>query len=106
MVVIKIMNEFLHSPIWTYEDGFITDDLPMIAEDMILQKIVGQIEELYSSYYEFDSHDLPCWFNEEKEKADKELMLDLIKKLLARLDELNDGSYVIEDHETERIQDL
>ena len=24
MIVIKITNEFLHSPIWTYEDGLIT----------------------------------------------------------------------------------
>ena len=26
MIKIKIMNEYLHSPIWTYDDGFITDD--------------------------------------------------------------------------------
>ena len=26
MIVIKIMNEFLHGPIWTYEDDVITDD--------------------------------------------------------------------------------
>ena len=25
-----------------------------------------EIGELFDSYYEFDSHDLPCWFNEEK----------------------------------------
>ncbi|WP_405378215.1 RNA helicase [Phascolarctobacterium sp.] len=106
MVVIKIMNEFLHSPIWTYEDDFITDDLPMIAEDGTLQQISKQIEELYSSYYEFDSHEQPCWFNHEKEKADKSIMLRLITKLIARLNELNDGSYIIEDCETSRIKKL
>lgn len=106
MIVIKIMNEFLHSPIWTYEDDFITDDYPIITDDTILQEISKQIEDRYSSYYEFDSHEQACWFNQEKEKFDKELMLDLISKLVSRLNEINDGSYVIEDLETERLKNL
>ena len=106
MVVIKIMNEFLHSPIWTYEDDFITDDFPVIENDVKLQEISKQIEELYSSYYEFDSHDEACWFNHGKEKSDKEFMLELIAKLVSRLEEINDGSYIIEDLETERIKNL
>ena len=106
MIVIKIMNEFLHSPIWTYEDDFITDDYPIITDDTILQEISKQIEDRYSNYYEFDSHEQACWFNQEKEKADKELMLGLISKLVSRLNEINDGSYVIEDLETERLKNL
>lgn len=46
MLVIKIMNEFLHNPIWTYEDDFITDDYPIITDDKILQEISKQIEDL------------------------------------------------------------
>lgn len=61
---------------------------------------------MFSSYYEIDSHDLPVWFNLEKEKEEKEIMLDLITRLIARLNEINDGSYVIEDLETERIKKL
>ena len=100
------MNEFLHSPILTYEDDFITDDYPIISDDTYLQELSKRIEELFSSYYEFDSHDQPCWFNHEKEKADKELMLDLISKLVSRLNEINDGSFVIEDTETPRLMEL
>ena len=37
MIKIKIMTEFLHSPIWTYEDGIVTDDLPLVLEDKELQ---------------------------------------------------------------------
>ena len=106
MIVIKIMNEFLHSPLWTYEDDFITDDYPIITDDTILQDISRQIEERYSSYYEFDSHEQACWFNQDKEKADKELMLGLISKLVSRLNEINDGSYVVEDLETGRLSTL
>ena len=106
MLVIKIMNEFLHSPIWTYEDDIVTEDYPIITEDDYLQELSRQIEELYSGYYEFDSHDQACWFNYEKEKADKEIMLDLITRLVSRLNEINDGSYIVEDLETPRLKQL
>lgn len=106
MIVIKIMNEFLHSPIWTYEDDFVTDDISIISEDEVLQGLCDKIENMFSGYYEFDSHNQACWFNSEKEKADKNIMLGLISKLIARLNELNDGSFVIEDLETVRLKNL
>lgn len=65
-----------------------------------------EIGELFDSYYEFDSHDQPCWFNEEKEKADKSRMLELLGKLNARIAELNDGSFVVDDWETSRVEAL
>lgn len=58
------------------------------------------------SGHEFDSHDQACWFNSEQEKAYKEIMLDLITQLISRLNEINDGSFVIEDLETERLKQL
>ncbi len=65
-----------------------------------------EIGELFDSYYEFDSHDQPCWFNEEKEKADKSRMLELLGKLNARISKLNDGSFVMDDWETSRVEAL
>ena len=56
--------------------------------------------------YEFDSHDQACWFNEEQEKKDKEKMISLLKQLINRLNELNDGSFIVEDYETERLEKL
>ena len=106
MITIKIMNEFLHSPIWTYEDGVVTDEISVISEDEKLQRLCDKIENMFSGYYEFDSHDQACWFNSEQEKADKEVMLDLITQLISRLNEINDGSFVIEDLETERLKKL
>ena len=65
-----------------------------------------EIGELFDSYYEFDSHDLPCWFNEKKEKTDKPRILELPGKLNARIAELNDGSFVVDDQETPRVEVL
>lgn len=108
MVTIKIMNEFLRGPVWTCEEetGIPTHDLPLVHEDPIVASLNREIGELYNSYYEFDSHDQPCWFNKEKEKTDKPRMLELLGKLNARIAELNDGSFVVEDYATPHVEAL
>ncbi len=100
------MNEYLHGALWVYEDDGVPSYYDLIDEDEDLQRINNQIMELFSSYYEFDSHDMPCWFNKEQEKADKYKMLELLKQLNDRLNEINDGSFVVEDLETERVKNL
>ena len=56
-------------------------------------------------YYKIDYKDEPVYFDKE-EKLNKEKMLGLIKKLIVRLEQINDGSFVIDDRETERIRNL
>lgn len=105
---LKISLDFLAAPLRKGEfiDGGTRTGIPAIDNDAALQTLDGQICELYSSYYEFDSHDQGCWFNEEQEKADKPLMLELLGKLNARIAEMNDGSFVVDDQETPRVEAL
>lgn len=105
---LKISLDFLAGPLWKGEfiDGEIPTDIPAIDSDAALQTLNDQICELHSSYYEFDSHDQACWFNEEQEKADKPLMLEFLGKLNARIAELSDGSFVMDDQETPRVEAL
>lgn len=102
------MNEFLRGPVWTCEEetGIAAEDLPLVHEDSTVASLNREIGELYDSYYEFDSHDQACWFNEKQEKADKPLMLELLGRLNARIAELNDGSFVVDDQETPRVEAL
>lgn len=108
MVTIKILNEFLHGPVWTCEEdtGIETDPLPLVHNDPVVANLNEEIGKLYDSYYEFDSHETACWFNKEQEKADKPRMLELLEKLNKRLVEISDGSFVIDDEETPRIKAL
>ncbi len=107
METVRLMNEFLHGPIWIIDDeGWITDDLPLVNDDPVLKELNERAMEMYDNYYEFDSHDVACWFNHEQEKADKDIMLDIINKIKARLDEINDGSFVVEDYVTEHLKNL
>lgn len=108
MKTLLISLDFLAGPLWTDEfiDGERRTGIPVIDNDEALQALNDQIRELHSSYYEFDSHDLPCWFNDEKEKADRPRMLELPGRPNARIAELNDGSFVVDDQETPRVEAL
>lgn len=83
-------------------DGELRTGIPAIDNDEVLQTLDDQICELCSSCYEFDSHDHPCWLNEGKEKVDKPHMPELLGKLNARIAELNDGSFVMDDQDAAR----
>ena len=107
---IIIMLDWNAGPIWgnyidpeTFEKS---TGVEIVDNDKTVQELNNKISELYSSYYDFDSNGEGCTFNKEKEIADKTIMLDLLGKLISRLNELNDGSFEIEDRESERIKNL
>ena len=106
--IIRIQLDFLQGPIWIsdVETGQPMTGIDVIDNDEKLRKINYEISTLYNSYYELDSHEQGCWFNEEQEKKDKSKMLSLLKQLNDRLNELNDGSFIVEDYETERLEKL
>ncbi len=105
---VRILLDFRQGPIWIsdFNTGEPITGVDVVDNDKIIREINYKISHLYDSYYEFDSHDMPCWFNKEQEKADKSKMLELLKQLNDRLNEINDGSFVVEDLETERVKNL
>ena len=108
MNTVRIMLDYLQGPIWMSDPqtGRPKTGIEVIDEDEELRAISYEIQEMYFSYYELDSHDQACWFNEEQEKADKERMLELLGKLNARLEDINDGTFVVDDRETPRVREL
>lgn len=108
--VVRIMLDIWAGPIW----GCIYDEdnkeydyyIHEIAQDKELMMLHQQIQDLYSSYYRIDYKDQPVYFDSEQEKADKEKMLGLLNKLIEKLSEINDGSFIIDDRETERVKNL
>jgi hypothetical protein len=108
MQTVKLMLDFLQGPIWIsdVETGKPMTGIEIVDNDEQLRLINYEIQDLFDSYYEFDSHDQACWFDEERERADKPRMLELLAKLNARLAEINDGSFVVDDRETPRVEAL
>ena len=106
--VIKIRLDYLQGPIWMsdIDTGEPLTGIEVIDNDLEIREPNRRAGQMFSSYYEFDSHGVPCWFNYEKEKAEKDILLDLISQIKKRLEEINDGSFVIEDVETDRLSNL
>ena len=107
---IRIMFDIWAGPIWGcyYNEEKKGYDyyIESISNDKELMELHQQLQDLYSSYYHFDYKGQACYFDKEQEKKDKFKMLALLEKLRKRLDELNDGSFEIDDKETERVKNL
>ena len=106
--VIRIRLDYLQGPIWMsdIDTGEPLTGIEVIDNDLEIREPNRRAGQMFTSYYEFDTHDVPCWFDHEKEKAEKEIMLGLIAQIVARLNEINDGSFIIKDFETERLKAL
>ena len=105
-----IMLDFVSGPLWkdiydTKKKELVTG-IDVVDNDECVQKINDEIQDLYSSYYKIDYNDEPVYFDKEQEKKDKYKMLALLEKLKKRLYELNDGSFEIDDRETDRVKSL
>lgn len=110
MKQIKIQLDFNNGPIW---GNYYNEELhrTMTGVDSIddndeIQELNKKIQDKYSSYYEFNTHDQACWFNEDKQREEKEEMLELITNLIDKIDSVNDGSFEILDLESDRISKL
>lgn len=108
MLTVRIMNEFMHGPIWILDaDGMplAPGALPIVEEDSSIQTLDGQAGVLFDSYYEFDGEGT-CRFDEGRQKEDKERMLGLVAMIVSRLDQINDGTFVVDDLETPYLRKL
>lgn len=108
MKEIKLYFDYLSGPIWndTFDlvsKRFMTG-IKVIDDDAELQSLNARAEELYSSLYEFDSHEKPCYFNEKEFKKMKPQLLEIVKEILRRLSDINDGSFTVKDEATPMLK--
>lgn len=80
--------------------------IDIVDNDVYIQKLNNEIQDLYSSYYKINYNNQQVYFDKEQEKKDKYKMLDLLGKFTKRLNEVNDGFFVIDDRETERVKKI
>ena len=70
------------------ETGEAFTEFDIINHDAIICDLNSKIGTLYSSYFEFNSHDVACWFNKEAFNKDKQKIKILVEKLKYRIEEL------------------
>lgn len=97
MYKIKLMNEFLHGPIWIYdEEGMIRRKYPLITDDKLLMELNEQARLLYDECYSFDVNEDPCEFDEVCYQKNYPKMKEIIGAIIDRLNVINDGSFEVE----------
>ena len=108
MIKIKLMFDYNEGPIWpnhidpyTFERSTGVD---LIDNDKMIKDLSVKMSNMYSDYYTFDTDDSPCKFDLEKQRKEKGIMLDLLSKLKNRLNELNDGTFEVDDHITNEYE--
>lgn len=103
---VKLMFDYLQGPIWIsdVETGEPLTGIDVIDDDKVLPKLNLRCSELYSECYEFDTDNQPCIFNKEIAKKNKKEILELLAKIKARLEEINDGSFYVLDLATNEIE--
>ena len=96
MYTIKLMNEFLHGPIWIYDEtGMIRRKYPLITEDELLMKLNEEARILYDECYSFNKDDEPCVFSEECYARNYPKLKELVGAIIERLNSINDGSFKV-----------
>ncbi len=112
MYIIKIMKEFLHDGVVWYcdEEGTEFYGKPEIFRDFYEDKELNEasvkISDLNDTFYLFDTNDQGCYYDKETEKANKELILQLLSIVKNRINILNKGRFIIKDYCTEYYENL
>lgn len=89
------------------ENGNDSTGVKLVDDDIQLQNLDKEINELWCTLYSKDeASDSGFRFDEEREKELAPQLLEMINKLIDRLNEINDGSYEIEDMITDHLKSL
>ena len=109
MKTVRILLDYLDGPIWPGYYNEKTDTkstgVDIVDKDDKLKVIAQKISDMFDSYYIIDEKE-GVSFNYEQERKDRDKMLSLLAELNKRLEEINDGSFIVVDEETPRVKKL
>ncbi len=110
MKKVKLMFDFGEGPIWNEyfdeESMKASTGIEEIDNNEDIQKLNQELQDIYSSYYEQDSHDMPMWFNKEKQIKDKEMVLNKLSILKEMIYDVTNHQIEIEDEVSKEYEKL
>lgn len=110
MKKVKLMFDFGEGPIWNEyfdEESMKTSTgIEEIDNNDDIQKLNQELQDIYSSYYEQDSHDMPMWFNKEKQIKDKEIVLNKLSILKEMIYDATNRQIEIDDEASKEYENL
>jgi len=110
MKIIKIRLDYLIGPVikdvYDKDKNILITGVSIVDNDEEIRKYDSEIAELYSNFYEFDSHGVACYFNRSLFLKNINHLKYLLNQLLSRLNEINDGTFCIDDQATNAIEKI
>lgn len=107
MIEIRLLLDYDEGPIWPNLSNPLTFEkssgVEIIDKDKKIIELSKKMSEMYDDYYIFNNSS--CSFNKKKFIKEKNIMLDLLHKLKERLNEINDGSFIVIDEITNMYTD-
>lgn len=107
---IHIGLEFLFGPIqklYIDSNGNEITGISVIDNDSLTQSLDKEINNLWCSLYSKDENSPSgMYFNKIREKELAPKLLEMISQLIVRLNQINDGSFVIHDMITNYLKSL
>ena len=92
------------------EEGRQITKIPVVDSDEEAQRLNKEANSLWLTLFtpvDFTEESPGGFvFDEQREKEIAPELLSLIERLVSRLEEINDGSYIVEDRETPRLKAL
>lgn len=108
--ILQLKLDFLHGPVWREYLDVTTGEwytgIDVVDNDGIIAQLDREIQVIYNSCFQFDVDGQACVFADDELKQNKDLLLKLMKKLNNRLDEINDGSFQVNDYITPGLLSL
>ena len=104
--IVRIRFDYDVGPIWTdifdAKNGKHLTGIKVIDDDKVLSILNAVAQEEYASLYFFD--ETGVYFDSEKYEEMKAYLLSLIQLIVLRINELNDGSFIVIDEETPKLR--
>jgi len=78
----------------------------VIDRDPEVARLEREIESLYFGCFSENSHEQPLYFDKDYASTIKGKLSDLVSKLLSRLKDINDGSFVLVNRAEEDMKEF
>ncbi len=107
MKILKLELEYMNGPIWKgvfdVDNDKMCTDIDVVDNNTIIMQLNDEIQDMYNSLYDFNTNEAVVEFDEKKASMCKDEMIEKVKKLISLLEEINDGSFEIQDNVTEEL---
>lgn len=104
MIKIIIKYDYLHGPLWrnNFDGSEWKTGISLVDNDEVIKTLDKSACDIYSSLYRFNE-ETSCEFDNEKYEIYKPALLSITHSIIDRLNQINDGSFYVDDQATESL---